>query len=198
MPAPPNTTAAKSLPPPDERSWTVSRTRSTLIVSSTGKKIHPSRVENLFKLEPLVSQILLVGDRLPYLTALFTVNTQVAETLKGMEPLKGRPAPELFAAEPVADPDAYAYLKSYSPYDNVRAAAYPAMYVTAARNDQRVGYWEPAKWVAKLRERQTGDRPILLWTDLGVGHAGSSVRYDAWREEARVQAFILSIVGIPD
>src|SRR5438105_6359270 len=99
---------------------------------------------------------------------------------------------------PVADPDAYAYLKSYSPYDNVRAAAYPAMYVTAARNDQRVGYWEPAKWVVKLRERQTADRPILLWTDLGVGHAGSSARYDAWREEARVQAFILSTVGIPD
>src|SRR5438034_5904948 len=63
----------------------------------------PARVENLFKLEPLVNQIVLVGDRLPYLTALFTVNTQVAETLKGMEPLKGRPAPELVAAEPVAE-----------------------------------------------------------------------------------------------
>lgn len=77
--------------------------KKELIVSSTGKKIHPSRVENLFKLEPLVNQILLVGDRLPYLTALFTVNTQVAETLKGMEPLKGRPAPELVAATPVAE-----------------------------------------------------------------------------------------------
>jgi long-chain acyl-CoA synthetase len=77
--------------------------KKELIVSSTGKKIHPSRVENLFKLEPLVSQIVLVGDRLPYLTALFTVNTQVAETLKGMEPLKGRPAGELAAAEPVAE-----------------------------------------------------------------------------------------------
>jgi long-chain acyl-CoA synthetase len=76
--------------------------KKELIVSSTGKKIYPGRVENLFKLEPLVSQILLVGDRLPYLTALFTVNTQVAETLKGMDALKGRPAPELLGAEPVA------------------------------------------------------------------------------------------------
>ena len=76
--------------------------KKELIVSSTGKKIYPGRVENLFKLEPLVNQILLVGDRLPYLTALFTVNTQVAETLKGMDSLKGRPAPELVSAEPVA------------------------------------------------------------------------------------------------
>ena len=60
--------------------------KKELIVSSTGKKIHPSRVENLFKLEPLVNHILLVGDRLPYLTALFTVNTQVAETLKRESP----------------------------------------------------------------------------------------------------------------
>jgi long-chain acyl-CoA synthetase len=76
--------------------------KKELIVSSSGKNIHPSRVENLFKLEPLVNQILLVGDRLPYLTALFTVNTQVAETLKGMEPHKGKPIPELVAAPPVA------------------------------------------------------------------------------------------------
>jgi long-chain acyl-CoA synthetase len=75
--------------------------KKELIVSSTGKKIYPGRVENLFKLEPLVNQILLVGDRLPYLTALFTVNTQVAETLKGMDSLKGRPTPELASAEPV-------------------------------------------------------------------------------------------------
>src|SRR5207249_2356020 len=76
--------------------------KKELIVSSTGKKIHPARVENLFKLEPLVNQILLVGDRLPYLTALFTVNTQVAETLKGMEPLKDKPVSEIVQAEPVA------------------------------------------------------------------------------------------------
>ena len=87
----------------DEGFLHITGRKKELIVSSTGKKIHPSRVENLFKLEPLVSQIVLVGDRLPYLTALFTVNTQVAETLKGMEPLKGRPAGELAAARPVAE-----------------------------------------------------------------------------------------------
>jgi long-chain acyl-CoA synthetase len=75
--------------------------KKELIVSSTGKKIHPARVESLFKMEPLVSQVLLIGDRLPYLTALFTINTVAAETLKGMEPWKGRPAAELAQAPPV-------------------------------------------------------------------------------------------------
>jgi long-chain acyl-CoA synthetase len=75
--------------------------KKELIVSSTGKKIHPSRVENLFKFEPLISQVMLVGDRLPYLTALFTINPGVAETLKGMEAFQGHPAAELTTAEPV-------------------------------------------------------------------------------------------------
>jgi long-chain acyl-CoA synthetase len=75
--------------------------KKELIVSSTGKKIHPSRVESLFKFEPLISQIMLLGDRLPYLTALFTINPAVAETLKGMELLKGRATPEMAAADPV-------------------------------------------------------------------------------------------------
>ncbi|HUE20390.1 MAG TPA: AMP-dependent synthetase/ligase [Bryobacteraceae bacterium] len=75
--------------------------KKELIVSSTGKKIHPSRVESLFKFEPLISQIMLVGDRLPYLTALFTINPSVAETLKGMDMLKGHTTAEMSAAEPV-------------------------------------------------------------------------------------------------
>jgi long-chain acyl-CoA synthetase len=75
--------------------------KKELIVSSTGKKIHPSRVESLFKFEPLISQIMLVGDRLPYLTALFTINPAVAETLKGMDALKGHTTAEMAAAEPV-------------------------------------------------------------------------------------------------
>src|SRR5262249_51003304 len=77
--------------------------KKALIGSSTGKKSHPRRVENLFKVEPLVSQILLVGDRLPYLTALFTVNTQVAESLKGMEALKGAPPADVVRAGPVGE-----------------------------------------------------------------------------------------------
>jgi long-chain acyl-CoA synthetase len=75
--------------------------KKELIVSSTGKKIHPSRVESLFKFEPLISQIMLIGDRLPFLTALFTINPAVAETLKGMDALKGRDTAEMAAAEPV-------------------------------------------------------------------------------------------------
>ncbi|MGC9949004.1 MAG: AMP-binding protein [Bryobacteraceae bacterium] len=75
--------------------------KKELIVSSTGKKIHPSRVESLFKFEPLISQIMLVGDRLPYLTALFTINPAVAETLKGMDAMKGHTTAEMAVAEPV-------------------------------------------------------------------------------------------------
>jgi long-chain acyl-CoA synthetase len=75
--------------------------KKELIVSSTGKKIHPARVENLFKMEPLVSQVLLIGDRLPFLTALVTINPTAAEALKGMEPWKGHPAAEMAEAPPV-------------------------------------------------------------------------------------------------
>jgi long-chain acyl-CoA synthetase len=75
--------------------------KKELIVSSTGKKIYPARVEALFKTEPLVSQVLLIGDRLPYLTALFTINPQVAQTLKGMEDWHGRPVSEQVQAPPV-------------------------------------------------------------------------------------------------
>jgi long-chain acyl-CoA synthetase len=75
--------------------------KKELIVSSTGKKIYPSRVESLFKMEPLISQVLLIGDRLPFLTALFTINTVAAEGLKGMDEWKGRPAAEMVQAPPV-------------------------------------------------------------------------------------------------
>ena len=75
--------------------------KKELIVSSTGKKIYPSRVESLFNMEPLISHVLLVGDRLPFLTAIFTINPTVAESLKGMEPWKGRPPQEVVAAAPV-------------------------------------------------------------------------------------------------
>ena len=77
-------------------------------------------------------------------------------------------------------------MKSYSPYDNVHPSAYPSMYVTAGLNDPRVGYWEPAKWVAKLRVTKTDDNTLLLRTEMGAGHQGPSGRYDAWRDEARV------------
>lgn len=95
-------------------------------------------------------------------------------------------------------PEVAATIRSYSPVDNVREAAYPALLVTAGLNDPRVGYWEPAKWVATLRDHATGDRPILLKTELGAGHGGPSGRYDAWRERALFAAFVLDQVGAVD
>jgi len=76
--------------------------KKELIVSSTGKKVFPARVENLFKFEPLISQVVLVGDRLPFLTALFTIHTPVAETLSGMDPHKGAAPDQISSSEPVA------------------------------------------------------------------------------------------------
>jgi oligopeptidase B len=97
---------------------------------------------------------------------------------------------------PVQDAEAYRLMKSYSPYDNVVAGEYPAMYVTAGLNDPRVGYWEPAKWVAKLRTLRSDDRPLVLRTELDAGHQGVSGRYAAWRDEARVLAFVLTALGV--
>ncbi|HLY83314.1 MAG TPA: S9 family peptidase, partial [Acidimicrobiales bacterium] len=97
---------------------------------------------------------------------------------------------------PVADAEVYFSMKSYSPYDNVAEAAYPTMYVTGGLNDPRVGFWEPAKWVAKLRALRTDDRTVVLKTEMDAGHGGPSGRYDAWKDEAQVQAFILTSAGI--
>ncbi len=97
---------------------------------------------------------------------------------------------------PLEDPDAYQVMLSYSPYDNVAAGTYPAMYVTGGLNDPRVGYWEPAKWVAKVRSLRNDDHVMVLRTEMGAGHQGASGRYDTWRDEARVQAFVLTQVGI--
>jgi oligopeptidase B len=86
------------------------------------------------------------------------------------------------------------YLGGYSPYDNVSEAdRYPAMFVTAGLNDPRVSVHEPAKWVARLRANGAGTiRPLVFRTEMGAGHGGRSGRYDAWRDEARVLAFLLS------
>jgi oligopeptidase B len=95
-----------------------------------------------------------------------------------------------------SDPEAYAYIKSYSPYDNIEAKAYPHMLITAGLNDPRVAYWEPAKWTARLRARKTDGNRLLLKTHMGAGHAGASGRYDALRELAFKYAFVLdSLAG---
>jgi len=90
----------------------------------------------------------------------------------------------------------FEYIRSYSPYDNIRRAAYPAMLVTVSLNDTRVGFWEGAKFVAKVRELNTGDKPVLLKVNMGGGHAGASGRFDAWRDYAFIQAFMLQQMGI--
>jgi len=95
---------------------------------------------------------------------------------------------------PGADPDIYRVMRSYSPYDNVAPVRYPSMYVTAGLEDPRVGYWEPAKWVQKLRAAHPDNR-VQLKVDLEAGHGGPTGRYDAWRDEAEVLAFVLEAVG---
>ncbi len=97
---------------------------------------------------------------------------------------------------PVEDPEIYKVMKSYSPYDNVETKDYPAMLVTGGLNDPRVQYWEPAKWVAKLRATKTDDQLLLLKMEMGAGHAGPSGRYHAWRDEAFVLAFLLDQLGV--
>ncbi|MCU0626244.1 MAG: S9 family peptidase [Gemmatimonadaceae bacterium] len=95
-----------------------------------------------------------------------------------------------------AKAEEYAYMRQYSPYDNVRAQGYPALLVTSGINDSRVAYWEPTKWVARLRERKTDGNPLLLRMNMGAGHGGSSGRYERLKEVAFDYAFILDQVGL--
>jgi oligopeptidase B len=92
----------------------------------------------------------------------------------------------------------YTYMKTYSPYDNVEGKAYPAMLVTTGLNDPRVAFWEPAKWVARLRAMKTDNNLLILKTNMGAGHGGASGRYDALREQAFRYAFLLRGLGISE
>jgi oligopeptidase B len=92
----------------------------------------------------------------------------------------------------------YYYIKSYSPYDNVEAKAYPNMLVTTGLHDSQVQYWEPAKWVAKLREYKTGNNLLLLHTNMDAGHGGASGRFEALKEVAMDYGFILDMEGIKE
>lgn len=93
---------------------------------------------------------------------------------------------------------AYDYMRSYSPYDNIEKKAYPAMLVTTGLNDSQVMYWEPAKYVAKLRAHKTDNNPLLLKTNMAAGHGGASGRYDAIKEGAFNFAWMLSQWGIKE
>jgi oligopeptidase B len=87
----------------------------------------------------------------------------------------------------------YDYMKSYSPYDNVEAKDYPAMLVTTGLHDSQVQYWEPAKWVAKLREMKTNDEPLLLHTNMEAGHGGASGRFRRLKDLAMEYAFVIDL-----
>ncbi|WP_129792113.1 S9 family peptidase [Sphingosinicella sp. CPCC 101087] len=96
---------------------------------------------------------------------------------------------------PITDRAAFEYIRSYSPYDNVRPQAYPPMLITGGLNDPRVTYWEPAKWAARLRATKTDDNLLLLKTNMGAGHGGQSGRWTRLREVAEAYAFILTQMG---
>ncbi len=95
------------------------------------------------------------------------------------------------------EPEAFHYMRSYSPYDNLREGDYPAMLVKTSLNDSQVMYWEPAKYVAKLRTLKTNpDKPLLLHTNMEAGHGGASGRYDYLKETAFDYAFLLRELGV--
>lgn len=118
------------------------------------------------------------------------LNTMLDETL----PLTPGEWPEW--GNPIEDREAFELIRSYSPYDNVRAQAYPPLFISGGLNDPRVTYWEPAKWAAKLRATRTDDHLLLLKTNMGAGHGGKSGRFESLREAAEEHAFVLWQLGI--
>lgn len=97
---------------------------------------------------------------------------------------------------PIEDKAAFELIRSYSPYDNVKAQAYPPMFISGGLNDPRVTYWEPAKWAAKLRATKTDDNLLLLKTNMGAGHGGKSGRFDSLYEGAEEHCFVLWQLGV--
>jgi oligopeptidase B len=97
---------------------------------------------------------------------------------------------------PLEDPDVYAYMKDYSPYENVAARRYPPILADTSLHDTRVLYVEPAKWVARLRERVDNPEQMLLKCEMSAGHGGVSGRYNAWRDRAFTYAWLLDQVGL--
>jgi oligopeptidase B len=90
----------------------------------------------------------------------------------------------------------YDYMKSYSPYDNVKQQIYPNLYVTSGLHDSQVQFWEPTKWVAKLRAANQGNHKILLRTNMEAGHGGASGRFESLKEHAEEFVFLFDLEGI--
>ncbi len=120
------------------------------------------------------------------------LNTMLDESL----PLTPGEWPEW--GNPVEDQAAFELIRSYSPYDNVRAQAYPPLFISGGLNDPRVTYWEPAKWAAKLRATKTDDHVLVLKTNMGAGHGGKSGRWESLKEAADEMAFMLWQLGLAD
>ena len=99
---------------------------------------------------------------------------------------------------PIEDRDAFDLIRSYSPYDNVKAQDYPPLFISGGLNDPRVTYWEPAKWAAKLRATKTDDNVLLLKTNMGAGHGGKSGRWESLKEAAEEMAFVLWQLGVAE
>lgn len=96
------------------------------------------------------------------------------------------------------DKEYYDYIKSYSPYDNVEAKNYPSILVTTGYHDSQVQYWEPAKWVAKLRDLKTDDQPLMMYCNMDTGHGGASGRFQRYKEVAMEYAYLLDLAGRVD
>jgi oligopeptidase B len=128
-----------------------------------------------------------VAAHVPFVDVLNTMQDESLPLTPGEWPEWGNP---------ITDKAAFELLRSYSPYDNVTAKAYPPLLITGGLNDPRVTYWEPAKWAAKLRATKTDQNVLLLKTNMGAGHGGKSGRYDSLRETAEEQAFILWQLGV--
>nr|NUR36923.1 S9 family peptidase [Sphingomonas sp.] len=117
------------------------------------------------------------------------LNTMLDDTL----PLTPGEWPEW--GNPITDEEAFRYIRSYSPYDNVKAHDYPPLLITGGLTDPRVTYWEPAKWAAKLRATKTDGNPLFLKINMGAGHGGKSGRWERLHEVAETYGFILTQVG---
>ena len=90
--------------------------------------------------------------------------------------------------------DSYDYMLSYSPYDQVEKKDYPAIFITAGYHDSQVQYFEPAKWIARLRDRRTNKEPLLMYCNMEAGHGGASGRFEAYKEIAMEYAFLLALL----
>jgi oligopeptidase B len=129
-----------------------------------------------------------VAAHVPFVDVL---NTMLDEDL----PLTPLEWPEW--GNPIEDKEAFEFIRSYSPYDQLEAKDYPPLMVTAGLNDPRVTYWEPAKFVAKLRHLRTNDAPLVFRTNMGAGHAGKSGRFESLRETAEEYAFFIDLLRRP-